>query len=230
MTETNRNPAPGKIDAGLVRTAITQARKSACQIDDLRAANSRTITALEAALDEAVKGAVNTPLTAVENSAAHRRAHRAGVLSRIESDPDLEAFTRAPIDTLTFAEIVKDVDAPFPPNRRTSVSAISRWWRANRDGQARLAPSANLELSQRGDDHGKSGSVTPPQGAGACEDARPAITLYRQNRAHPLSDTFRLSQEIAVKPSEIGHSDHVNTHLPQLWGGQAAAAFSQLPR
>ena len=132
MIEPGSNPATGLIDPARVRTAITQARQSACQIDDLRTANSRTIKTLESALDQAVKGTVNTPLTAIENSAAHRRAHRAGVLSRIASDPDLEAFIRAPIDTLTFAEIVKDVDAPFPPNRRTSVSAISRWWRANR--------------------------------------------------------------------------------------------------
>jgi hypothetical protein len=132
MIDSGSNPATGKIDAGLVRTAITQARQSACQIDDLRAANSRTIKTLETALNQAVKGAVNTPLTAIENSAAHRRAHRSGVLSRIASDPNLEAFIRARIDTLTFAEIVKEVDAAFPPNRRTSISAISRWWRANR--------------------------------------------------------------------------------------------------
>ena len=132
MTETNRNPATGKIAAGLVRTAITQARKSACQIDDLRAANSRTITTLEAALDVAVKGAANTPLTTVETNAAHRRAHRKGLPSRILSDPELEAFISARIDTHTFAEIIKEADAAFPPDRRTSVSAISRWWRGNR--------------------------------------------------------------------------------------------------
>lgn len=32
----------------------------------------------------------------------------------------------------TFAEIIKEADAAFPPDRRTSISAISRWWRANR--------------------------------------------------------------------------------------------------
>ena len=147
MIDPRSNPATGKIDAGLVRAAIAQARQSACQIDDLRAANFRTITTLETALNEAVNGDVNTLLIAVENNAAHRRAHRKGLPSRILSDPELETFIRARIDTLTFAEIVTEVDATFPPNRRTSVSAISRWWRANRDGQARLAPSANLELS-----------------------------------------------------------------------------------
>ena len=43
MIEPGSNPATGLIDAGLVRTAITQARQSACQIDDLRTANARTI-------------------------------------------------------------------------------------------------------------------------------------------------------------------------------------------
>ena len=99
MIDHGSNPGTGKIDAGLVRTAITQARQSACQIDDLRAANSRTITTLETALNEAVKGDVNTPLTAIENNAAHRRAHRKGLPSRIISDPELEAFIRARINT-----------------------------------------------------------------------------------------------------------------------------------
>ena len=43
MIEPGSNLATGLIDAGLVRTAITQARQSACQIDDLRTANARTI-------------------------------------------------------------------------------------------------------------------------------------------------------------------------------------------
>ena len=132
MIDSASNPANGKIDAGLVRTAITQARQSACQIDDLRAANSRTIKTLEGALNQAVKGVLNEPLAAAENNAAHLRAHRKGLPSRILSDPELEAFIRARIDTQTFAEIIKDVDAAFPPDRRTSLSAISRWWRANR--------------------------------------------------------------------------------------------------
>jgi tellurite resistance protein len=147
MTDPNRNPATGVIDAGLVRTAIAQARQSACQIDDLRAANSRTIKTLEGALNQAVKGVLNAPLTAAEINAAHRRAHRKGVLSRIQSDPELEAFIRARIESRTFTAIVQEVDAAFPPDRRTSISAISRWWRANQDSQSRLARVENHELS-----------------------------------------------------------------------------------
>lgn len=147
MIDSGSNPATGKIDAGLVRTAITQARQSACQIDDLRAANSRTIKTLEGALNQAVKRVLNAPLTAAENNAAHLRAHRKGLPSRILSDPELEAFIRARIDTRTFAEIIKEVDAAFPPDRRTSLSAISRWWRANRDNHARLALGGNPEVS-----------------------------------------------------------------------------------
>ena len=132
MIDQTGNPQDVLIDPAMIRTSIAQARQTACQIDDLRAANSRTIKTLEAALNQAVKGVLNGPLTTVEINAAHRRAHRSGVLPRIASDPELEAFIRTRIDYQTFAEIIKDVDAAFPPNRRTSMSALSRWWKANR--------------------------------------------------------------------------------------------------
>ena len=125
MIDSGSNPATGKIDAALVRTIKT----------------------LEGALNQAVKGVLNAPLTAAENYAAHLRAHRKGLPSRILSDPELEAFIRARIDTRTFVEIVKEVDATFPPDRRTSVSAISRWWRATQDSQTRLARGGNHEVS-----------------------------------------------------------------------------------
>ena len=147
MIEPNHNPTTGRIDPVLIRTAITQARQSACQIDDLRAANSCVIKTLESALNQTVNGVLNGPLSAAENNAAHRRAHRKGVLSRIASDPELETFIRARINALTFSEIVKEIHATFPPSRQTSLSAISRWWRANRHDQARLAPAASVDLS-----------------------------------------------------------------------------------
>lgn len=33
---------------------------------------------------------------------------------------------------MTFAQIVAAVDAAFPPERRTSMTGISRWWKAER--------------------------------------------------------------------------------------------------
>jgi hypothetical protein len=116
----------------MIRAAIHQARDTARQIGDLQAANARTIRTLEAALNQAIKGPVNGALTAASPGADHRRAHRAGVPPRIASDPELEAFIRARIGTMTFAQIIADVDATFPPERRTSMSALSRWWKSNR--------------------------------------------------------------------------------------------------
>jgi hypothetical protein len=67
-----------------------------------------------------------------QGAAEHRRAHRSGVPSRIASDPELEAFIRARIGHLTFAQIIAEVAASFPPKRQTSMSALSRWWKVNR--------------------------------------------------------------------------------------------------
>jgi hypothetical protein len=75
---------------------------------------------------------LNEPASLPPTLAEHRRAHRSGVPARITSDPELEAFIRARIDRLTFAEIVAEVAANFPPDRRTSMAALSRWWKANR--------------------------------------------------------------------------------------------------
>jgi hypothetical protein len=120
------------LDPATIRAAIDQARVSARQIGDLQAANARTIRTLEAALNQAVEGALNDPSLLPQIAADHRRAHRSGVPPRIASDPELEAFIRARIGQLTFAQIIAEVAATFPPNRRTSMSALSRWWKANR--------------------------------------------------------------------------------------------------
>lgn len=119
-------------DPATIRTALDQARQTALQIDGLRAANTRTIRTLEAAFNQALNGASNLPSTLPSGHADHRRSHRAGVPPRIASDPELEAFIRARIDRLTFTQIVAEVAATFPPGRRTSLSALSRWWKLHR--------------------------------------------------------------------------------------------------
>jgi len=125
-------PSEGQIDPAMIRTAIHQARDSARRISDLQAANARTIRSLEAALNAALKGPLNEPSPLPPGIADHRRAHRSGVPPRIASDPELEAFIRARIGTATFAQIIAEIAATFPPDRRTSMSALSRWWKANR--------------------------------------------------------------------------------------------------
>ena len=127
-----RETPPRQIDPATIRAAIDQARQSARQIGDLQAANARTIRTLETALNQAIKGPLNDPSAPPQIAADHRRAHRSGVPARITSDPELEAFIRARIGQLTFAQIIAEVADAFPPNRRTSMSALSRWWKSNR--------------------------------------------------------------------------------------------------
>ena len=98
-----------------------------------------TIRTPDAALDQATKGPLNEPSRLPPTLAEHRRAHRSGVPARIASDPELEAFIRARIGQMTFAQIIAEVAATFPPPRRTSMSALSRWWKANRHLPAGLA-------------------------------------------------------------------------------------------
>lgn len=119
-------------DPATIRIAIDQARQTARQIGDLQAANARTICTLETALNQAIKGPFNDHSPLPQIAVDHRRAHRSGVPPRINSDPELEAFIRARIGHMTFAQIIAAVAATFPPNRRTSMSALSRWWKANR--------------------------------------------------------------------------------------------------
>ncbi len=134
--------AHAQIDPATIRTAIHLARDSARQIGDLQAANARTIKTLEAALNQAIKGPLNDPSPLPVALTEHRRAHRPGQPSRIASDPALQAFIRARIDTMTFTDIITAVAAAFPKERRTSLSAFSRWWATERNGQ-----SANRQIS-----------------------------------------------------------------------------------
>lgn len=120
------------IDHTMIRTALDQALQTSVQIAALQAANSRTIDTLKSALKQPVEGPVNAPLTLPQGAAEHRRAYRSGVPSRIASDPELEAFICARIGHMTFAQILSAVAASFPPRCQTSMSALSRWWKANR--------------------------------------------------------------------------------------------------
>lgn len=120
------------LDPTMIRTAIDQARQTSIQIGELQTANARTIRTLEAALNQTIKGPSNDPSTLPQSAAEHRRLHRSGFPSRIASDPELEAFIRARIGHRTFAQILSEVAATFPPSRRTSMSALSRWWKVNR--------------------------------------------------------------------------------------------------
>lgn len=94
-------------------------------LEAARAAVTRLSTALEAV--------VQRPL----QPADWRAAHRPGRPPRIENDHELRAFILARIDRLTFDQVVSEVAAAFPPERRTSRSALHRWW--HRHGKRAVA-------------------------------------------------------------------------------------------
>ena len=86
----------------------------------------RDLTGLEGAL----KGDVKAPLNG-SVKAAHRAAHKPGVPSKIEADPEVKAFIQARIETLTFDDMFEAVKANFPPERQISRSSLRRWWKRN---------------------------------------------------------------------------------------------------
>lgn len=122
------------IDPATISTALDQARQSGVQIEALQAANTRTIRTLEAALHGAFNGSSIGALQGRE--AAGRRAE---VRSRIEADDKLRTFILARIRTLTFDQVLAEVAAHFPPDRRPSRSALHRWW--HRHGKTASDPS-----------------------------------------------------------------------------------------
>ncbi|MEZ5796939.1 MAG: hypothetical protein R3D63_05275 [Paracoccaceae bacterium] len=85
-------------------------------------------------LSARLEGEVEDPFnpSSMPALAAWRAAHRSGTPSKLDTDSELRAFVLARIDTLTFVQIVLAVTAHFPPERRTSVSALTRWFRRKR--------------------------------------------------------------------------------------------------
>jgi hypothetical protein len=69
--------------------------------------------------------------------AALRRDHRPGRAPKIASDPELEAFVAARVDTMTFHQLEAAVAAAFPPARRVGKSAIHASWAATRGPRRR---------------------------------------------------------------------------------------------
>ena len=105
------------------RAALDEARRAVELAREAKASSDRVLSLLSTLVEGAVKpGASDDP------AGQHRRAHRPGSLSRIESDPELRTFILARLDRLTFDQVIADVVAAFPPDRRTSRSALNRWW------------------------------------------------------------------------------------------------------
>ena len=121
---------PGSCNANLARTLI-----AAC--NDLTAVHAALSCLVARLVDGATKGTESACEQGVEQlmksrdeiHSSHRRTHRSGRPGKIEGNPKFEAFIRARIDTLTFAQIVSEVRCAFPSERHCSISGLSRWWK-----------------------------------------------------------------------------------------------------
>jgi hypothetical protein len=99
--------------------ADKQIRRAQCLLIEAGDALSRLAISLSTGLKTPVKDDVK---------AAHRREHRRGVVAKIATDSELQAFIAARFDTLTFDQIAKEVAQNFTHERRVSRSSIHRWW------------------------------------------------------------------------------------------------------
>jgi hypothetical protein len=128
--------APGETTnaLALIDRALAELRSALDQTNAAAALATQAYHALSTGIEHPAKPALNAPLTRDEVQAEHRRAHRSGRPGKIEGDPELQAFIRARIDTLTFAQIVAEVRATFPPDRQCSHSGLGRWWQKQKAG------------------------------------------------------------------------------------------------
>ena len=126
-------------NADLIDRAIVANRQLGDALTELLSITDDIRASLSTPVQTPFEGPSNAPATREEALAAHRRAHRSGSPGKIEGDPELEAFIADKIATLTFAEVAEAVAANFPPDRRTSTSAVHRWWqkRQARAGKVR---------------------------------------------------------------------------------------------
>ena len=90
----------------LIDGAMRELRSALAHTNAAAALATQARQTLSTGIEHPVKPPLNAPLTRDEVQAEHRRAHRSGRPAKIEGDPELEAFIRARIDTLTFAQIV----------------------------------------------------------------------------------------------------------------------------
>lgn len=83
---------------------------------------------LQHTLKRGVEHVVYQPFTSSTPACEHRRAHRPGRPSKIDSDTELRAFIEARIDSMTFIELEAAIAGRFPAQRRVKKSTIHRWW------------------------------------------------------------------------------------------------------
>ena len=95
----------------------------------VQAAWRSELNALSNALQNGFEERLQTPVKALDILSEHRRDHRPGKPSKIDSDPELRAFILDRIDMTTLEDLADQIAATFPPDRRVAKSALHRWWR-----------------------------------------------------------------------------------------------------
>ncbi len=97
----------------------------------LRAAidgNDRCTAAVERVIERTGEGTFNGQSNCDIPMTKHRAARRRGRQPKIDTDPELRAFILARMDKLTYAQIEREVEEAFPPERQVKRSAIHTWW------------------------------------------------------------------------------------------------------
>lgn len=121
--------------------------------DLIRAAEASHILAMDAlsqGLNRIVERGLEAPLQGpVYGDVAptdHRRDHRPGVPSKLDTDPELRAFVLARIDRLSFEVIAAEIAKAFPPHRRLAKSALHQWWQRNLKSDQTPIPIRNSQI------------------------------------------------------------------------------------
>lgn len=133
----------GRVD---IRAGITLAL---AELRAAHAAQGRAIIALEMVLEASLQQGLNALPAVTAPVSQHRKEHRSGRAPKIDNDPAewrashrsgnplrldtasvLRAFVLERIEALTYDQIMQAGAAAFPPDRRTSRSTLSRWFRS----------------------------------------------------------------------------------------------------
>lgn len=114
-----------------IRTAKAVIAPLRNMLDNLSDALDRAQRDLQAERSTGHLSPLQTPVEGLPEPTEHRRLHRPGVPSKLDTDPELRAFVLARMDRMTFPQLADAVAAHFPPERRVRKSAIHRWWRKN---------------------------------------------------------------------------------------------------
>ncbi len=119
-------------DPQRIAAAIAFVRECRRKLITMAGEVDHLLQTLEGDVKGSVKPPFEAPSTPANAATEHRRNHRRGTLAKLDTDPDLRAFVTARLETHTFDDIVAQVAATFPPNRRVSRSSLWRWWIKNR--------------------------------------------------------------------------------------------------